>query len=193
MALAFSGVPTYGAEKIKIYSWGEGANVFIGSFCSIAANVQCILGGNHRTDWATTYPFGHVHNDVFKLGAVLGGRGHPVSKGHIIIGNDVWIGINSTLMSGINIGDGAVIGAGAVVASDIPPYAIACGNPAKVIKYRFEETIVSRLTSLGWWDFPDNIIEEIVPFLQQFPTHANLNLIQSIIDSRLSEHDEAVL
>lgn len=123
----------------------------------------------------------------------MGGRGHPVSKGHIIIGNDVWIGINSTLMSGINIGDGAVIGAGAVVASDIPPYAIACGNPAKVIKYRFEETIVSRLTSLRWWDFPDNIIEEIVPFLQQFPTHANLNLIQSIIDSRLSEHDEAVL
>ncbi len=89
---------TYG--KPNIYSWGEGAKLVIGNFCSISNNCNVYLGGNHRTDWVTTYPFGHIHQRSFNN---FNGVGHPSTKGDVIIGNDVWIGANVTIMSGVTI------------------------------------------------------------------------------------------
>jgi serine acetyltransferase len=86
--------------------------------------------------------------------------GHPECKGDIIIGNDVWIGAKSTIMSGVKIGDGAVIGSGSVVAKDVPPYAIVVGNPAKVIKYRFDEQQIENLLEIAWWNWPEHKIKE---------------------------------
>lgn len=84
----------------------DNATLIVGKFCSIASNVHVYLGGNHRTDWVTTYPFGHVNKEHFNN---FDGKGHPTTKGDVIIGNDVWIGDNVTIMSGVTVGDGAVI------------------------------------------------------------------------------------
>jgi serine acetyltransferase len=86
--------------------------------------------------------------------------GHPSCKGNITIGNDVWIGAKSTIMSGVKIGHGAVIGSGSVVAKDVPPYAIVVGNPAKVIKYRFDEQQIKDLQNIAWWNWDESKIKE---------------------------------
>jgi acetyltransferase-like isoleucine patch superfamily enzyme len=146
---------TYGHEGISIKQWGEGASLDIGSFCSIAENIQIFLGGNHRTDWITTFPFGHI----FK--SDLGGKsiiGHPTTNGPVLIGNDVWIGQGATILSGITIGDGAVIAANSTVVKDVLPYSIVGGNPAGLIKFRFSDEIIGLLLKLKWWELP---IEEI--------------------------------
>lgn len=152
---------TYGLENIKVRDWGEGADVKVGSFCSIADNVTIFIGGNHRTDWVTTYPFGHIHKDVFPHH----GKGHPATKGDVVIGNDVWIGSGSTILSGVTIGDGAVIAANSVVVKDIPPYAIAAGNPAITLKYRFTQSQIERLLENAWWNLPDSRINDLIPLL----------------------------
>jgi acetyltransferase-like isoleucine patch superfamily enzyme len=149
---------TYGTENIKVYQWGEGAELIIGKFCSIGGNIQVFLGGNHRTDWITTYPFGHTNTKVFNG---FNGKGHPATKGNVTIGNDVWIGSNSTIMSGVTIGNGAVIANNSHVVKDVPAYSIVGGNPAKVIKYRFSKSQIDKLLKLAWWDLPDNKINEM--------------------------------
>ncbi|OQB29173.1 MAG: Streptogramin A acetyltransferase [Bacteroidetes bacterium ADurb.Bin174] len=140
---------TYG--KPIVLHWGEKANLYIGKFCSIADNVTIFLGGNHRTDWVSTYPF-NVLTDFFPEAGEI--TGHPSTKGDVIIGNDVWIGHGATILSGVKIGDGAVVGAGAVVTKDVLPYEIVAGNPAKHIKMRFNEEQVSKLLDIKWWDWP---------------------------------------
>jgi len=140
------GIPT-------VLQWGEGAQLHIGKFCSIAMNVQIFLGGEHRTDWISTYPFPE------RFGSITPVEGHPFSKGDVCIGNDVWIAEGVKIMSGVNIGDGAVLGAGAVVAHDVPPYAIVVGNPAKIVRYRFNDEDISKLLSICWWNWP---IEKIL-------------------------------
>ena len=152
---------TYGLENIKVRDWGEGADVKVGSFCSIADNVTIFIGGNHRTDWVTTYPFGHIHQNVFPWH----GQGHPATKGDVVIGNDVWIGSGSTILSGIKIGDGAVIAASSVVVKDIPAYAIAGGNPAKVLKMRFSRKQIDKLLQNPWWELSDSRINDLIPLL----------------------------
>jgi acetyltransferase-like isoleucine patch superfamily enzyme len=152
---------SYGIENIRVRDWGEGADVKIGAFCSIADNVEIFIGGNHRTDWVTTYPFGHVHEDTFPWH----GEGHPATKGDVVIGNDVWIGSGVTILSGVNIGDGAVVSAKSVVVKDVPPYAIVGGNPAKVIKYRFSQDQIERLLKNPWWELSDSRINELIPLL----------------------------
>ena len=99
---------TYGFENIKITQGGEGASLKIGSFCSIATSCKIFLGGNHRTDWITTYPFGHIFLDELNNADI---KGHPSTKGDVEIGNDVWIGESVTIMSEVKIGDGAVLAA----------------------------------------------------------------------------------
>jgi acetyltransferase-like isoleucine patch superfamily enzyme len=118
-------------------------------------------GGNHRTDWVTTYPFGHISKDVFDWR----GDGHPATKGDIVIGNDVWLGSGCTIMSGVTIGDGAVVAANATVVKDVPPYAIVGGNPAKVIKHRFTEEQISALLLNPWWEKSDQEIQGLIPLL----------------------------
>lgn len=153
---------TYGQNNIKIYYWGEGTWLHIGSFCSIAENVHVFLGGDHRTDWATTYPFGHINQRVFNE---FDGKGHPQTKGDVKIGNDVWIGANVTIMSGIEIGDGACIASNSVVTKDVGPYCIVGGNPAKHIRTRFEDPVVKQLIELKWWDMDDYFINKMTPYL----------------------------
>jgi len=146
----------------KVLHWGENANLIIGKFCSIADNVTIFLGGNHRVDWVSTYPF-NMLNDEFP--AAIDILGHPATKGNVIIGNDVWIGEGSTIMSGVKVGDGAVIGAYSVVTKDISPYEIVAGNPANVVKKRFDDVIISQLIEIEWWNWPIDKIKKEVDFL----------------------------
>ena len=162
---------TYGEQYLSILQWDEGSNLEIGSFCSIADNITIILGGNHRTDWITTFPFGHIFKDE------LGGAniaGHPRSNGDIIIGNDVWIGRGATILSGIKIGDCAVIAANSTVTKDVQPYEIVGGNPARVIKKRFNEKITELLLKLKWWELPVDVIKNISQNLSSQPDEAQL-------------------
>lgn len=165
---------TYGLENITVRHWGEKARISIGSFCSIGDNVEIFLGGNHRTDWVTTYPFGHIHETEFPWH----GEGHPATKGDVTIGNDVWIGSGCTIMSGVTIGDGAVLAAKSVVLKDVPPYAIVGGNPAKIVKMRFSDDQIEKLLSLKWWDLPEEEINRLLPLL----CSSNIN---EFIESRL--------
>jgi acetyltransferase-like isoleucine patch superfamily enzyme len=134
----------------------------VGSFCSIASGVQVWLSGNHRTDWVTTYPFGHINQNIFNN---FDGTGHPASKGDVIIGNDVWIGANVTIMSGVTIGDGAVIACDSHVVKNIEPYSIVGGNPAKFIKYRFNTEQIEKLLEIKWWNWDDEKINRYTPLL----------------------------
>lgn len=120
---------TYGKPKILYYD--ASTKLKIGKFCSISDEVTIVLGGNHRYDWVTTYPFSALYKEWPEASGIIG---HPASKGDIVIGNDVWIGFGSIILSGVKIGDGAVIGAGSVVTKDVLPYTIAGGNPAVEIK-----------------------------------------------------------
>ncbi|OCB69201.1 acetyltransferase [Flavobacterium glycines] len=144
------GVGTYGTPYI--YDWSQETILTIGNYCSIGGNVSILLGGEHQTDWVTTYPFSGLNQDMITL------KKDNNSKGDVFIGNDVWIGNNVTILSGVNIGNGAVIGAGSIVTKDIPDYAIVGGNPAKIIRYRFKSEQIKSLLEIAWWDWP---IEEI--------------------------------
>jgi acetyltransferase-like isoleucine patch superfamily enzyme len=151
---------TYGTPNIL---WkNNNAKLVIGNFCSIAANVNIYLGGNHRTDWITTYPFGHIHQSIFNK---FSGHGHPSTKGDVIIGNDVWIGSNVTIMSGVTIGDGAVIANNSHIVKNVEPYSIVGGNPGKLIKYRFTSEQIKKLLEIKWWDWNDDKINEFTPLL----------------------------
>jgi acetyltransferase-like isoleucine patch superfamily enzyme len=153
---------TYGQNNIKVYYWGEETWLTIGSFCSIAENIHVFLGGDHRTDWATTYPFGHINQTIFNE---FNGKGHPATKGDVKIGNDVWIGANATIMSGVEIGDGACIASNSVVTKSVEPYSIVGGNPAKNLRKRFEDDIIEQLIELSWWDMDDYFINKMSPYL----------------------------
>ncbi|WP_353953328.1 CatB-related O-acetyltransferase [Knoellia sp. S7-12] len=131
----------------------------IGSFCSIAARVQIFLGGEHRVDWVTTYPFSLFWPSARTI------EGHPRRRGDVVIGNDVWLGSDAIILSGVRIGDGAVVGAGAVVRMDVPPYAVVAGNPARLVRMRFSEDVVQRLLELQWWNWPDRVVEEYLPLM----------------------------
>ncbi len=139
------GEGTYGEPRVL--HWGEAATLRVGKYCSIAEGVTIFLGGNHRTDWITTYPF-----PVFRASARTI-KGHPATRGDVVIGHDVWIGAGATILSGVRIGDGAVVGACAVVTREVPAYTIVAGNPARVVRNRFSETDVARLLALAWWDW----------------------------------------
>jgi acetyltransferase-like isoleucine patch superfamily enzyme len=131
----------------------------IGAFCSISDGVTIFLGGNHRIDWLTTYPF-----PVFRESAKQF-EGHPATRGDVVIGSDVWIGYGATIMSGVEIGNGAVVGAQAVVTKSVPPYTVVAGNPAKVIRTRFPQEDVDVLQELAWWNWADEKIDQAMPFL----------------------------
>ncbi|CAN5721061.1 CatB-related O-acetyltransferase [soil metagenome] len=161
---------TYGSrtDSPRIVHYGEPVQLIIGRFCSFADNVTLFLGGNHRLDWVTTYPF----SVFFEEGAGI--EGHPQSKGDIVIGNDVWVGEGASVLSGVTIGNGAVIAAQSVVVNDVPAYGIVGGNPAKLIKFRFEPAIIQQLEALAWWNWPIDKIQKALPLLLQNDTAAFL-------------------
>ncbi len=147
---------TYGNPHI--ISWDNKTKVKIGKFCSLAGGT-IMLGGEHRTDWVTTYPFSVLHPAATHI------HGHPKSKGNIYIGNDVWLGYDCHILSGVTVGDGAVIGAHSVVTKNVPPYAIVAGNPAKFIRYRFDLETIQKLLAIAWWDWQDAEIINAFPYL----------------------------
>ena len=114
-------------------------------------------GGNHRTDWITTYPFGHRLTNVFNK---FNGEGHPKTNGDVNIGNDVWIGSNVTIMSGVNIGDGAVIANNSHIVKNVDPYTIVGGNPGKFIKKRFSDETIELLLKIKWWYWDNDKIND---------------------------------
>ena len=170
----FCGRFTYGIANISIREWGEGASLTFGSFCSISTDITIFLGGNHRSDWISTFPFGHIFQDY--LGE-LEVKGHPATKGDVSVGNDVWIGANSTILSGISIGDRAIIAANSNVVTDVEPYTIVGGNPAKIIKKRFSEDIVNMLLDIKWWDMELDEIKKMHKILCSKPDIKMLNLM----------------
>ena len=145
---------TYGQpDVIKAKQYGT---LKIGRFCSIAGGVVFHLFGNHRVDWATTFPFTKLFTEASGI------QGYPQIKGDIVVGNDVWIGTNACVLAGVTIGNGAVVGAGSMVTRNVPPYAIVAGNPAKLIRYRFSPGQIAKLEEIAWWDWP---IEKIIASL----------------------------
>jgi acetyltransferase-like isoleucine patch superfamily enzyme len=140
---------------LSVYCWDPVIRVSIGKFCSFANDVKIIAGGEHRTNWVTTYAFienwglSHLRDKLERKW-----------KGNIRVGNDVWVGNGVTIMSGVTIGDGAVVGAGALVVKDVLPFSVVGGCPSKVIRMRFDDATVQALTKIRWWDWPLNTVRE---------------------------------
>jgi acetyltransferase-like isoleucine patch superfamily enzyme len=179
-AWAFVGRYSYGIdlESKAIITWNEGSKLVIGSFCSFARGVTIFLGGNHHTDWVTTYPFGNIFQEVF------GGEQHaPLTNGDVVIGNDVWVGTNACIMSGVTIGDGAVIAANAHVVRNVDPYEIVGGNPARHIRYRFDQETIDYLLELKWWNWPESKIKENIEFLCSPPLRGGKTLIAGALSA----------
>jgi acetyltransferase-like isoleucine patch superfamily enzyme len=157
------GIGTYivGGNVNILYPLG-GANLVIGKYCSISTGLTVLLGGEHRAEWISPYPF-----PEFVPQHCTGERHWRINNnnGGVVIGNDVWIGHGVTILSGVTIGDGAVIGTLSVVAKDIPPYSVAVGNPCKVVKQRFSEEHIKRLLEIKWWDLPPEKINSLIPLL----------------------------
>jgi len=149
---------TYGLP-IVLFGSAEGTSLKIGKYCSIPhKRMTIMLGGEHRIDWISTFPFSQELQC-----SELPCTQH--SKGNVTIGNDVWFGINCTVMSGVTIGNGAVVAAHALVVKDVPPYAIVGGVPAKVIAYRFSRETIDKLSQIEWWDWEASKIKKASPLL----------------------------
>ena len=137
-------------KNIKYHFDFIGDKLIIGKFCMIASDVTFIMNGaNHLTNSITSYPFaifGHDWSDAME------GKSYP-TKGDTVIGNDVWIGYNSTIMPGVKIGDGAIIATNSTVTKDVEPYTVVGGNPAKEIKKRFTENEINKLLKIRWWNW----------------------------------------
>ncbi|NHO33031.1 CatB-related O-acetyltransferase [Acetobacter fallax] len=172
---------TYGTPTILE---AEYADLEIGRFCSIGPNVTMILG-NHRADLVTTYPFKTLSH--FWPAAEKGEDDH-VTNGNITIGNDVWFGAGSTILSGTTIGDGAIIAADALVRGTVEPYAIVGGNPGRTIRHRFSSDIVARLLAVAWWNWPEDLLREHLPKLMSTNIEAFLELAESLDET--SEPDQ---
>ena len=137
-------------KNIKYHFDFIGDKLIIGKFCMIASDVTFIMNGaNHLTNSITSYPFaifGHDWSDAME------GKSYP-TKGDTVIGNDVWIGYNSTIMPGVKIGDGAIIATNSTVTKNVEPYTVVGGNPAKEIKKRFTENEINKLLKIRWWNW----------------------------------------
>ena len=140
-------------------------NVLIGRFSSLSTGINFLLGGRHPYENVSTFPLDSedVMKKIFGLDRIF--RSNRPNHNQIITGHDVWIGFGATIMGGVKIGNGAVIGASAVVAKNIPPYAIAVGNPARVIKYRFDEETIRKLLAVKWWNWSLEKIADNFPLI----------------------------
>lgn len=159
------------------YEW-LGDRLVIGKFCQIGTGVEFVMNGaNHQLNAATTYPFFTIQG--------WDAPPPPLSslplKGDTVVGNDVWIGQDATILPGVRIGDGAIVGARSVVSRDVPPYAVVAGNPARLVRQRFDDTLAALLLRFRWWDLPVSEIKAIVPVL----TSPDLDALRAFLESRL--------
>lgn len=151
-----------------------GDKLIIGKFCQIAAGVEFVMNGaNHQMNAVSTFPFYTLEGWDMKPPAAS----DMPFKGDTVIGNDVWIGQKATILPGVHIGDGAIIGANSVVASDVEPYSIVVGNPIKLIRYRFDGELTSLLLKFKWWDKPVEEINALIPIL----TNSDLDFVKNKI------------
>ena len=159
---------TYGKPEILFDN--SGAKLTIGKFCSISGETVIFLGGNHRTDWNSTYPFMDIFKDNSNTSKIMG---HPKTNGDVVIGNDVWLGYNVTIMSGVVIADGAVVAANSTVTKSIGPYEIWGGNPAKFIRKRFSDSRIKKLLEIQWWDWE---IDKILKYSDVICNNSDINI-----------------
>lgn len=155
-----------------------GDKLIIGKFCQIASGVEFVMNGaNHQMNAVSTYPFYIMegwNQDTPPLTEM------PY-KGDTIIGNDVWIGQNVTILSGVHIGDGAIIGMNSVVGSDVPPYTIVAGNPARTIRKRFDDELIKLMLEFRWWDKSIEEIDSLIPVLSCSDLEKVKNYIRSVL------------
>lgn len=162
------GICTYGVIDTVQHS-GKNSQLYIGSYCSIADKVTFFLGGEHNYKYFSTYPFKKKFLNI----------GESETKGDIVIKDDVWIGYGSIILSGITIGQGAIIGAGSIVAKDIPPYAIFAGN--KIIKYRFSEKVINKLLEIDFSKIDEKFVTENIDKLYEEINEENIDKIVELI------------
>lgn len=144
-----------------LYDW-NGDRLIIGKFCQIAAGVEFVMNGaNHQMNAVTTFPFYTLEGWDMSPPE----RHDLPLKGDTVIGSDVWIGQNAVILPGVHIGDGAIIGADSVVGSDIAPYTIVVGNPARPLRKRFDDELITLLLDFKWWDRPIDEINSLIPLL----------------------------
>lgn len=163
-------------ERNILYNHGfSGARLTIGRYCALASGTTFIMpDANHATAGATTYPFPIFGGDWAERLPV---EELPVAaKGDTLVGDDVWFGYQSLVMPGVTIGSGAVIGTRAVVTRDVPAYAVVAGNPARVVRRRFDDATVERLLALAWWDWPPEQVMEAIPDL----VHGRLDRLMAL-------------
>ncbi|MUU77682.1 CatB-related O-acetyltransferase [Winogradskyella endarachnes] len=152
-------------KNVKYHFDFTGDKLIIGKFCMIASGATFIMnGGNHLTEATSAYPFA-IFGGAWQH--AMDGKSYP-TKGNTIIGNDVWIGHDATIMPGVTIGDGAIVATKAVVTKNVEPYTVVGGNPAKPIKKRFSEDIICKLLELKWWDWD---IEKITKNVDKLTSH----------------------
>ncbi|WP_295098187.1 CatB-related O-acetyltransferase [uncultured Fibrobacter sp.] len=155
-----------------------GDKLIIGKFCQIAAGVEFVMNGaNHQMNAVSTFPFYTLEGWDMKPPAAS----DMPFKGDTVIGNDVWIGQNATILPGVHIGDGAIVGANSVVARDVEPYSIVVGNPVKLIRYRFDGELTSLLLKFKWWDKPVEEINALIPLL----TNGDLEAVKRELKKRM--------
>ncbi len=158
-------------KNVKYHFDFTGDKLIIGKFCMIASGVSFIMNGaNHLTEAISTYPFAIFGNGWEKA---MEGKSYP-NKGNIVIGNDVWIGHNATIMAGVTIGDGAIIATNSTIVKDVPPYTIVGGNPGREIKKRFDKDTIEALLEIKWWNWP---VEKITANIQNLTSNSIHKLI----------------
>jgi lipopolysaccharide transport system ATP-binding protein len=153
---------TYG--KPNVIRWGNIGTLTVGKFCCISENVTFLLDADHRMEWVTTYPFTSLK--VQKHLKWMKPQPYIESKGNTIVENDVWIGYDATILPGVKIKDGAIIGAKSVVTKDVDSYQIVAGNPAKLIRYRFPQLDIFALLKIKWWDWDIQKIKQNVELMK---------------------------
>jgi acetyltransferase-like isoleucine patch superfamily enzyme len=161
-------------SKTEVYTNNYETKLIIGKYCAVSWGVSFFLGIEHRPDYNTIYSFNRC---IMAYRYIYDEK----TKGDIVIGNDVWIGSDVKILSGIKIGDGAVIGANSLVTKDVPKYAIYGGNPAKLIRMRFNDEIIKIFEEIKWWDWPLEDICKAIPILQS----SDINALKKYYDENI--------
>ncbi len=167
--------PTFAPIRLLDSVSGQGASVHVGKYCGLHYTAVVITGGQHHLDWVSLM---HAHDED---GQWVTRHEDVVDRGPVVIGSDVWVGFEAVIMSGVEIGHGAAVAARAVVTKDVEPYSVVAGNPARHVKYRFDESTREALLRIKWWDWPRQVVA------------AHRDLIHSReVDTFVALHDPAL-